>query len=356
VKIAIATDAWEPQINGVVMTLKKTAEALAADGHEIRFVTPDQFPSVALPGYTSIRIALRAQHGVDGFLDDFKPDAIHIATEGPLGLAARRYCVRRGMRFTTAYHTQFPMYLRMRAPVPMGLTYAYLRWFHAPAELTLVPTESMRRDLAAHGFRHVVLWGRGVDSDLFRPRPRDKGFLAAPRPIFMYAGRIAVEKNIEAFLALDLPGTKYVVGEGPYLKTLRQEFPDARYAELEDREEFAKYVAAADVFVFPSRSDTFGLVLLEAMASGVPVAAYPVTGPADVIESGITGVLDEDLCAAALAAAKLDGRACRAFALGHTWRAAARQFLQHVETAVAGARTREAAAERVADLARADRA
>lgn len=352
-KIAIATDAWEPQINGVVMTLKKTAEALAADGHQIRFITPDQFPSFALPGYASIRIALRAQRGVDTFLDRFKPDALHIATEGPLGLAARRYCLKRGMRFTTAYHTQFPLYLRMRAPVPMGLTYAYLRWFHARAELTLVPTESMRRDLVAHGFRHVVLWGRGVDSDLFRPR--DKDFLAARRPIFIYAGRIAVEKNIEAFLALDLPGTKYVVGEGPYLKTLKQQFPDARYAEIEDREEFAKYVAAADVFVFPSRSDTFGLVLLEAMASGVPVAAFPVTGPADVIENGITGVLDDDLRAAALAAAKLDGRACRAFALGHTWRAAARQFLQHVETAVGGVGPREAAA-RVPDLARADRA
>jgi glycosyltransferase involved in cell wall biosynthesis len=352
-KIAIATDAWEPQINGVVMTLKKTAEALAADGHQIRFITPDQFPSFALPGYASIRIALRAQRGVDTFLDRFKPDALHIATEGPLGLAARRYCLKRGMRFTTAYHTQFPLYLRMRAPVPMGLTYAYLRWFHARAELTLVPTESMRRDLVAHGFRHVVLWGRGVDSDLFRPR--DKDFLAARRPIFIYAGRIAVEKNIEAFLALDLPGTKYVVGEGPYLKTLKQQFPDARYAEIEDREEFAKYVAAADVFVFPSRSDTFGLVLLEAMASGVPVAAFPVTGPADVIENGITGVLDDDLRTAALAAAKLDGRACRAFALGHTWRAAARQFLQHVETAVGGVGPREAAAP-VPDLARADRA
>ena len=352
-KIAIATDAWEPQINGVVMTLKKTAEALAADGHQIRFITPDQFPSFALPGYASIRIALRAQRGVDTFLDRFKPDALHIATEGPLGLAARRYCLKRGMRFTTAYHTQFPLYLRMRAPVPMGLTYAYLRWFHARAELTLVPTESMRRDLVAHGFRHVVLWGRGVDSDLFRPR--DKDFLAARRPIFIYAGRIAVEKNIEAFLALDLPGTKYVVGEGPYLKTLKQQFPDARYAEIEDREEFAKYVAAADVFVFPSRSDTFGLVLLEAMASGVPVAAFPVTGPTDVIENGITGVLDDDLRTAALAAAKLDGRACRAFALGHTWRAAARQFLQHVETAVGGVGPREAAA-RVPDLARADRA
>ena len=352
-KIAIATDAWEPQINGVVLTLKKTAETLAADGHQIRFITPDQFPSFALPGYASIRIALRAQRGVDTFLDRFKPDALHIATEGPLGLAARRYCLKRGMRFTTAYHTQFPLYLRMRAPVPMGLTYAYLRWFHARAELTLVPTESMRRDLVAHGFRHVVLWGRGVDSDLFRPR--DKDFLAARRPIFIYAGRIAVEKNIEAFLALDLPGTKYVVGEGPYLKTLKQQFPDARYAEIEDREEFAKYVAAADVFVFPSRSDTFGLVLLEAMASGVPVAAFPVTGPADVIENGITGVLDDDLRAAALTAAKLDGRACRAFALGHTWRAAARQFLQHVETAVGGVGPREAAA-RVPDLARADRA
>jgi glycosyltransferase involved in cell wall biosynthesis len=353
-KIAIATDAWEPQINGVVMTLKKTAEALTADGHEIRFITPDQFPSVALPGYASIRIALKAQHGVDTFLDGFKPAAIHIATEGPLGLAARRYCLRRGMRFTTAYHTQFPMYLRMRAPVPMGLTYAYLRWFHAPAELTLVPTKSMRRDLVAHGFRHVVLWGRGVDSDLFRPR--DKNFLDAPRPIFIYAGRLAVEKNIGAFLALDLPGTKYIVGEGPYLDTLREEFPGARYAEIKDREQFAKYMGAADVFVFPSRSDTFGLVLLEAMASAVPVAAFPVTGPADVIESGLTGVLDDDLHAAALAALKLDGRACRAFALGHTWRAAARQFLQHVETAAAGVRPRETASKDVADFARANRA
>ncbi len=350
-RIAIGTDAWSPQMNGVVMTLKKTAEVLGADGHELLFVSPDRFRTVALPGYPTIRVALRPQRAMDALLDGYKPDAIHIATEGPLGLAARRYCLKRGVRFTTAYHTQFPLYLRMRAPVPTRLTYAYLRWFHAPAELTLAPTESMRRDLAARGFRHVVLWGRGVDSDLFRPR--DKAFLAAPRPIFMYAGRLAVEKNIEAFLSLDLPGTKYVVGEGPYLETLKKRYPDVRYAELQEREEFAKYLAAADVFVFPSRSDTFGLVLLEAMASGVPVAAFPVTGPADVIENGVTGILDEDLGAAALAAAGLDGAAVRAYALRHTWRDASREFLRHVEAAIAG--PRPSAAASAPDLAPVDR-
>src|SRR5689334_11375200 len=252
-KIAIATDAWAPQINGVVMPLKKTAEVLAADGHEVFFVTPDRFRTVALPGYATIRVALRPRRRAAALLDAFAPDAIHIATEGPVGLAARRYCLKRGLRFTTAYHTQFPMYLRMRAPVPLALTYAYLRWFHAPAAATLAPTDSIRRELAARGFTNVVPWGRGVDAELFCPR--EKSFLSAPRPIFIYAGRLAVEKNIGAFLALDLPGTKVVVGEGPYLNVLKQQHPGATYAEIYDREEFAKYVAAADVFVFPSRTD-----------------------------------------------------------------------------------------------------
>jgi glycosyltransferase involved in cell wall biosynthesis len=248
-----------------------------------------------------------------------------VATEGPLGLAARGWCVRRRRPFTTAYHTQFPEYVRARAPIPLSVGYAAVRWFHGRATRTLVTTPTMQRQLELRGFRNLHLWGRGVDTELFRPRGKD--FLDLPRPIWLYFGRVAVEKGIGDFLALDLPGTKLVVGDGPASEALKRRYPQAVFAGYRHGEDLAAHIAASDVFVFPSRTDTFGLVLLEAMACGVPVAAYPVTGPIDVVRDGVTGVLSENLREAALAALQIDPVACRAQAVAHSWEASTRQFL-----------------------------
>jgi glycosyltransferase involved in cell wall biosynthesis len=333
-RIAIVTDAWLPQVNGVVRTLGQTIREATAAGHEVSVISPADFRTVPCPTYPEIRLALFPGRRVRRRLDELRPDAVHVATEGPLGLAARNWCVRRGWPFTTAYHTQFPEYVRARAPIPLRAGYAAVRWFHGRAARTLVTTPSMMRHLEAHGFRNLTLWGRGVDTDLFRPRGKD--FLDLPRPVWLYIGRVAVEKGVEDFLKLDLPGTKLVVGDGPAAADLRVRYPDAVYAGYRHGEDLAAHIAASDVFVFPSRTDTFGLVLLEAMACGVPVAAYPVTGPIDVVRNGITGVLDEDLRAAALAALDLDPDACRAQALQNSWEAATRQFLGSL--AVADAR------------------
>lgn len=323
-KIAIVSDAWLPQINGVVTTLRKTVEVLRENGHRVLIVSPEGFKTVPLLTYPSIRLAVNARSGVTSALDRFVPDAIHIATEGPLGYAARRYCLQRQRRFTTSYHTQFPDYVRLRAPVPIAFTSALLRWFHAPAERTMVSTETQREVLRRRGFGHLVMWERGVDTALFRPR--DKSFLCDRRPVFLYAGRVAVEKNIDAFMTIDVPGTKYVVGDGPDLERLKSEYPEVRFVGLKQGEELAQYMAAADVFVFPSRTDTFGIVMLEAMACGVPVAAYPVTGPIDVVQQGITGILSENLAGAAVVALQLDGHKARQYALQRTWERAAKQF------------------------------
>lgn len=323
-KIAIVTDAWLPQINGVVTTLRQTVAVLRENGHEVKVISPDGFKTVPLLTYPSIRLAVGARRGVTERLDQFAPDAIHIATEGPLGYAARGYCLRNHLRFTTAYHTQFPEYVRLRAPVPIAWTSALLRWFHAPAEHTMVSTETQRATLQKRGFGRLATWERGVDTHLFRPR--DKKFLAGPRPIFLYTGRVAVEKNIEAFLGADLPGTKYVVGDGPDLARLQQHHPEVRFVGSKQGEELARHMAAADVFVFPSRTDTFGIVMLEAMACGVPVAAYPVTGPIDVVQHRVTGFLSGNLAGAALAALALDGRKARDYALQRTWEKATQQF------------------------------
>jgi 1,2-diacylglycerol 3-alpha-glucosyltransferase/glucuronosyltransferase len=323
-RIAIVTDAWHPQINGVVTTLGKTGEGLADMGHEVLFVTPDYFRTIPCPTYPSIHLALSPAGKMARMLDAFAPHAVHIATEGPLGWAARSYCRNRGLAFTTSYHTQFPQYIKLRVPVPMNWSYAVLRRFHGAAVRTMVPTPSLRRELRRRQFRNVVIWPRGVDTELFRPA--DAGVLEAPRPIAMYAGRVAVEKNIEAFLALDLPGTKYVVGDGPDLEKLRRKYPAARFTGFKKHAELAAHLAAADIFVFPSRTDTFGIVMLEAMACGVPVAAFPVTGPVDVVRNGETGVLDEDLGRAARGALSVDGRMCREHALAHSWRRATACF------------------------------
>lgn len=327
-KIAIVTDAWRPQTNGVVKTLSTTADGLRALGHDVRVIEPNQFKTFPCPTYPEIRLAWLPYGRVAESLEEFGPDAIHIATEGTLGAAARKWCLRRRFPFTTSYHTQFPEYVRARVPIPLAVSYAHLRRFHSAAARTMVATPAMQRLLESRGFRNIVRWTRGVDVSLFKPR--DKRFLDFPRPIAMYVGRVAVEKNIEAFLKLDLPGTKVIVGDGPARAELEVNYRSAKFVGYRFGEELAAHVAAADVFVFPSRTDTFGLVLLEAMACGVPVAAYPVTGPIDVVTQGVTGELNEDLRVAALAALKLDPRQCRAYALANTWETATRQFLSQL--------------------------
>ena len=324
-RLALVTDAWLPQVNGVVRTLGNTIREIEAAGHEVNVISPAQFRTIPCPTYPEIRLALFAGRGVRRRLEALDPDAVHVATEGPLGLAARNWCIRQQRPFTTAYHTQFPEYVRARAPIPLRVGYAAVRWFHGRATRTLVTTPSMQRQLEARGLRNLHLWGRGVDTELFRPRGKE--FLDLPRPIWLYFGRVAVEKGIGDFLDLDLPGTKLVVGDGPACDELKRRYPQAVFAGYRHGEDLAAHVSASDVFVFPSRTDTFGLVLLESMACGVPVAAYPVTGPVDVVVDGVTGVLRENLREAALAALQLDPAACRAHALAHSWEASTRQFL-----------------------------
>jgi 1,2-diacylglycerol 3-alpha-glucosyltransferase/glucuronosyltransferase len=324
-RIIIVTDAWYPQLNGVVRTYEQTRASLEAMGHRVKLLTPAEFRTVPCPTYPSIRLAAFPARGVANILDNWRADAIHIATEGPLGHAAHRYCRRRDLPFTTSFHTRFPEYIRARAPIPMRWSYAYLRRFHAAAVRTLVPTESQRRDLADKGFQRLGIWGRGVDAELFRPRA--KTILGAARPVSMYVGRVAVEKNIESYLSSDIPGTKVVIGDGPELVPLRNAYPGVRFLGQKTGEALATLLAAADVFVFPSRTDTFGIVMLEAMACGVPVAAYPVTGPLDLVQDGVTGALDEDLAVAARRAIALNPGGCVRFARSMTWSRSSEVFL-----------------------------
>jgi glycosyltransferase involved in cell wall biosynthesis len=330
-RVAIVTDAWHPQVNGVVNTLDHTGAELRAMGYEVRHITPQQFRSVPCPTYPSIRLAVLPGRAVAQALDDYAPEAIHIATEGPLGHAAHRYCRQRGLAFTTSFHTQFPEYIRARAPVPVAWTYHYLRRYHGRAARTLVPTPTQQQRLSARGFANLQIWPRGVDTAVFRPNPSYRFEL--PRPLAMYMGRVAVEKNIEAFLRLDLPGSKVVVGDGPDLEKLRQAYPQVRFLGQKLGADLAACVAGADVFVFPSRTDTFGLVLLEAMACGVPVAAFPVTGPLDVVQQGRTGVLDEDLGHAVEGALALKREDCVAYAARYTWRRCTEIFAGHLTPA-----------------------
>jgi glycosyltransferase involved in cell wall biosynthesis len=325
----IVTDAWFPQTNGVVSTLAQTAAWLGRFGHEVRMITPGDFHSVACPTYPEIRLSLLPYAKLKRAVAAFSPQALHIATEGPLGLAARRFCLRRGMRFTTSYHTQFPQYVRARFPVPLALSYRALRWFHGGAVRCMVSTASVRTDLAAHGFKNLAAWRRGVDTDIFKPHPKD--LLALPRPIAAYVGRVAVEKNIDAFLKMAWSGSKIVIGDGPERPRLEKGYPDATFLGYRFGADLAAHLAAADVMVFPSRTDTFGLVNLEAMACGVPVAAYPVTGPIDVIEDGVTGALDLDLAAAARRALEVDPEACRRRALQSGWDVCSREFEANLE-------------------------
>ena len=327
-RISLVTDAWLPQVNGVTTTLTRCRDELEARGHGVDVISPDRFRNVPCPRYSSIRLAVWPGRRMVRMLDGHRPQAIHIATEGPLGLAARLYCGRRKLPFTTAYHTRFPEYLRVYAGVPERLGYRALRWFHGPAHRTLVPTPTLERELRAHGFDHLVSWVRGVDTELFRPRPGD--FYGLPRPVFLYAGRVAAEKNIEAFLALELPGPKVVVGDGPARARLEGAHPEVRWAGMRHGEDLARHYAGADVFVFPSKTDTFGVVMLEAFASGLPVAAYPVTGPIDVVDDGVTGALDKDLGAACRRALNLDRAACRARALKLSWARCAEMLLDNL--------------------------
>lgn len=328
-KILIVTDAWEPQVNGVVRTLKQTRRELIRLGHDVDLLTPLEFKTLPCPTYPEIRLSMFPARHVRRRIAGSAPDALHIATEGPLGMAARAHAVKHGLPFTTAYHTRFPEYVRARTGIPLALTYRFLRWFHGPSRAILVPTNVVKRDLEAWRFERVVLWSRGVDLDMFKPGPPLPND-AAP-PVFLCVGRVAVEKNIEAFLDLDLPGTKWVAGDGPLLEALKKKHPKVRFTGVMNQTELASLYNAASVFVFPSRTDTFGLVLLEAMACGCPVAAYPVTGPIDVIGDAPAGALDEDLRAACLRALKIDRRLARRHAERYSWEACTRQFLGYLQ-------------------------
>ena len=328
-KILIVTDAWAPQVNGVVRTIEATNRELEKMGHEVVMLTPQLFRTIPCPTYPEIRLSLFPFKRVANIIRDEKPDAMHIATEGSLGIAARAYAKKHGLPFTTAYHTRFPEYVRARFGVPLSWTYRFLRWFHDPAQAMLAPTNVVVRDLEQYGFTNVEMWTRGVDTEHFHPRPDH--VLNTAEPIFLYVGRVAVEKNIEAFLKLDLPGSKWVVGEGPALDKLKQYFPEAHYLGVLDAERLAQVYSSADVFVFPSLTDTFGLVLLEALACGTPVAAYPVTGPIDVIGDSPAGALDEDLRMACLRALKIDRTVARAHAEHFSWRACTEEFVRHHE-------------------------
>ena len=333
-RVLIATDAWHPQINGVVRTLESLARSVEALGSTVSFLTPAGFTSFPLPTYPGLRCALAGPAEVAARIERTRPDAIHIATEGPIGFMVRRYCLANGMPFTTSFTTRFPEYIAARVPFPLAWGYAALRRFHSAAAVTMVATPSLMVELAARGFNRLKMWGRGVDTQLFRPERAIE--LPFPRPIFLSVGRIAPEKNLEAFLSLDLPGTKVVIGHGPQEDSLRMRFPAAKFLGALSGERLAAHVAAADVFVFPSKTDTFGIVQLEALASGVPVAAFPVTGPKDVIGDARVGVLCDDLARACLDALKLSRQVCRSHALQFSWTASATQFLDNVSTVATG--------------------
>jgi glycosyltransferase involved in cell wall biosynthesis len=334
-KVMIATDAWRPQVNGVVRTLNSLARAAAKLGVEVEFLSPDGFWTFPVPTYPGLRLALPRRKRIAARIEASRPDAIHIATEGPIGHAVRAYCIRNARPFTTSYTTRFPEYISARSPIPASWIYNVLRRFHAAAMVTMVATPSLTAELSGRGFSNLGMWTRGVDVDLFRPdRAIDLDF---PRPIFMSVGRVAVEKNLPAFLSLDLPGTKIIIGAGPQEAELKRRYPGAKFLGQLDNGILAAHLAAADVFVFPSLTDTFGIVQLEALASGVPIAAFPVTGPKDVIGNNPVGVLNEDLRAACMQALWISRESCREFALHYSWENSARQFIGHARKVAAGA-------------------
>jgi glycosyltransferase involved in cell wall biosynthesis len=323
------TDAWHPQVNGVVRTLEMLARDLEAMGHAVAYATPEGRWSMPMPTYPEIRLSLFPRRSLEKLIAEFDPNAIHIATEGPLGLSARAICVKRNIPFTTSFHTRFPEYVKARVPfVPISWVYGFLRWFHGPAASMMVATPSLMEEMQSHGFTNCAIWSRGVDVEQFRPIA--DASLPFPKPIWLYVGRIAVEKNLEQFLKLDLPGTKVLVGDGPARADLQARYKDAKFLGAKSGEELSRAYAASDVFVFPSLTDTFGLVVLEALASGTPVAAYPVQGPKDVIGDASVGALDRDLKAACLRALTISRDDCRAFALTRSWRACTEQFVANL--------------------------
>ena len=334
-KVLVATDAWRPQVNGVVRTLGALARAAGKLGVEIEFLSPEGFWTFPVPTYPGLRLALPGRKSIAARVERAKPDAIHVATEGPIGYAVRGYCIKAGRPFTTSYTTRFPEYIAARSPIPQEWIYRALQRFHAAAAVTMAATPSLMNELSGRGFVNLGMWTRGVDVDLFRPdRAIDLDF---PRPIFMTVGRVAVEKNLPAFLSLDLPGSKVVIGAGPQQAELKRRFPGAKFLGQLDNGVLAAHLAAADVFVFPSLTDTFGIVQLEALASGVPIAAFPVTGPRDVIGNNPVGVLNEDLRAACMQALWISRDACREFALRYSWENSARQFIAHARKVAVGA-------------------
>lgn len=335
-KIALVTDAWQPQVNGVVTTLVELVRELRTAGHEVEVIEPGQFRTRPCPGYAGIDLAIAPYRGLAAKLDAFRPDAIHLATEGPLGWAGRRYCLRRKLAFTTAFHTKFPEIANAAVGVPVWLGYAVMRHFHRPSSGIMVPTPDVLKMLQARGFRNLCAWTHGVDTELFafHPEPRIfPGLEERTRPVALFVGRVSYEKNIEAFLRLDLPGTKVVCGVGPVEAQLKAKYPGVHWVGLLPRPELARLYAAADVFVFPSRADTFGLVMVEAMACGVPVAAYPVDGPLTVLgrpridgTGSLGGALHDDLlqaCRTALATPRIEARRR---ALDFSWAHAAALF------------------------------
>ena len=347
-RIALATDAWYPQVNGVVRTLGATVAELVARGHEVELITPDRFRTIPLPGYKSIDIAIAPRFAARRLLRAFKPDVVHIATEGPIGWSARSWCLSRGVPFTTAFHTRFPDYAAVRTGLDPERFWPIMRRFHAPSRAVLVSTPALGRELEQRGLPHWRLWGRGIDRDLFHPGHAPLPELAGlPGPILLYVGRVATEKNLPAFLDCDAPGHKVVVGDGPDLAALKARYPDVRFLGSLSGEALARAYCSGDVFVFPSRTDTFGLVLIEALACGLPVAAYPVAGPLDIVGAegrgpdgdfpAKVGVLDDDLGQAIRKALRLDPLAAGIFGAGHSWDRATDQFLAALETAVSPA-------------------
>ena len=330
-RILLATDAWEPQVNGVVTTMKRTIEECEKLGHEFKIVQYGQFKTISWPDYPEVKLALGWFDEVREIIQAYEPDAIHIVTEGPVGLAARRVCMEWKLAFTTSYHTKFPEYLSARLPVPLSLGYALMRWFHKASGRVMVATPTLQHDLEARGFKNLSPWTRGVDTELYRPG-LEPIFGDLKRPIMTYVGRVAVEKNLEAFLKLDVPGTKVIIGGGPQSEELKTKYPDAVFTGPRFGEELARSYADSDVFVFPSLTDTFGLVLLEAMATGTPVAAFPAHGPIDIVPGSNAGVLSEDLAEAIREALKLDRKVVRAYAEKFSWRACALQFIENLKS------------------------
>lgn len=327
-RLLIATDAWRPQINGVVRSLERMVEAAPDFGAQAHVLTPEGFRQIGLPSYSDIRIALATRRAVARRIAEIGPDHIHIATEGPIGWLTRAVCLAQKRPFTTSYHTRFPQYVAARWPIPERWSYSVLRRFHAPASAVMVSTATVENELREHGFQNIVRWGRGVDLRQFHPRT--DCVLDLPRPIFLSVGRVAVEKNLDAFLSLRLPGSKVVVGDGPARADLARAFPEAHFLGAREGDDLAAIYASSDVFVFPSLTDTFGIVLLEAAASGLPVAAFPVQGPLDVFAGSGAAVLDENLRTAALAALRIPRETCLELAGRYSWQRSAEQFYGHI--------------------------